>query len=511
MSVDPKTWVSRDGLEAPEMLRDRGRLLYALYRDLPEAVVITDANRCVVDANPAFARTFGYALDEIVGKSLAVLYAHVEEFERRHKSTFDVSGEGSSAIQYTRLQRQDGSVFLAGFVGVRLRDASDNTIGHAGLIHDLTEKEGVAEDQGEVMERAVAERDDQVSTQKRTPAMMHSIDADGFIRSVSDQWLKRLGYREDQVIGRRSTEFLTEESRAYAVEVVLPEFWKKGYCERVPYTFLTSAGMPVDVELSATLDTTSGERRTLAILHDVSDRNRAIRMLEERNTNLRQFTQIASHDLQAPLRHISLFSEMLSEELDAGDLDSVRSTVDSIQTSTARLSDMVRALMEYTRVGDKVPRCVITEFGKIVQRAVKKLRPQLDNSGVRLEIEPLPAVECDPELMESVVSKLLSNAITFVAPERTPHVVIAGECSDETVCLSVTDNGIGIPAEFRERVFEPLKRLHGPDSEYPGTGIGLALCRRIVEAHGGAITVSGGQEHGSRFTIELPRTKNSGE
>ena len=185
---------------------------------------------------------------------------------------------------------------------------------------------------------------------RRTPAMLHSIDADGCIQEVSDFWLQRLGYQREEVVGVKSVDFLTAGSRELALTEHLPDFWKSGKLVNVPLQFVARNGEVVDVELSAVVDHMHEDDadRTLAVLVDVTERNQVMRELELVNEELRQFNHLAAHDLQEPLRKVRYFGDMLRQAVKEANGEDTELALGVIGASAERASSLVSDLLAFS-------------------------------------------------------------------------------------------------------------------------------------------------------------------
>lgn len=479
--------------------------LVSLFENLPDAAVLTGVDRSILDVNAAFVRVFGYSRDEARELHPIELYPDPSSYERTRVAVEEAIGPHQSAQIYTHYRRKDGSTFPARATLMRLVDLSGEHVGFAGVFADLSDVASEREGLPEELAATAAERAFLTGLYNRTPALMHSIDSKGIIRTVSAAWLERFGYSEVEVIGRKSTDFLTDESRQRAIDVLLPEFWRTGRCVRVPYTMLTKAGDPVEVELSAVTDSSSGEVRTLALLEDVTERNQALRELEQRDRDLRNFTiQLAAHDLQSPLRHISVLADMIFEDVAEGNTDDLLAHARMIQRSARRGTTFVEGLRRYASIAPDCLDLAPTDLGELIRNACQQHQADIDSRLATLDIGPLPVVRCDPLLLEQAFAQIIGNALKYVAEDVAPCVIVRAVSSGDVVVLTFEDNGIGIPAEFRERIFEPLKRLHGHDSLYKGSGLGLALCRKIVEMHRGEISAVDPEGQGAKFVLRLP-------
>ena len=228
----------------------------------------------------------------------------------------------------------------------------------------------------------------------------------------------------------------------------------------------------------------------------------SVAALERSNTELQHFAYVASHDLQEPLRSISSFSSLLAERY-RGRLDEKADEyVSYLRGAATRMHDMITGLLSYSRLDARALPFERCDVRAVIDAALANLRASIDESGATVEILSAPAVDGDPSQLLQLFQNLIGNAIKFHNAEK-PHVTVDARWSDTAWEFSVADNGIGVEPRHAERIFQPFTRLHTPE-QYPGTGIGLAVCRRIVERHHGRIWVEPNRPHGSVFRFTLP-------
>ena len=225
--------------------------------------------------------------------------------------------------------------------------------------------------------------------------------------------------------------------------------------------------------------------------------------LEFLNQELQEFAFVASHDLQEPLRKIQAFGNLLEVScrdcLTDDGLDYLR----RMGKSANRMSALLDALLGYSRVATRPEQFVTANLSEIVRDAVSDLELSLSQAEARVEIGSLPTLEANPTQMRQLFQNLISNAVKYRRKEERLRIKVYGEVIDRSCMLYVEDNGIGFDEEYRDRIFRPFQRLHGRD-EYEGTGMGLAICRKITERHGGAITARSTPGRGSVFIATLP-------
>jgi PAS domain S-box-containing protein len=225
--------------------------------------------------------------------------------------------------------------------------------------------------------------------------------------------------------------------------------------------------------------------------------------LKRANQDLEQFAYSASHDLQEPLRSIKIFSQLLSDRYGNKLEDRAREFLGNVRVSASRMEMLVRDLLAYTQASmvDKAPEEV--DANAALQAALANLAGAIAETGAKVDFDPLPSVRVHASQLQQVFQNLISNAIKYHRAGISPVVHITARRENEGWLFSVIDNGIGIEAEFQERIFGLFKRLH-TGSEYSGTGIGLTLCQRIVERHNGRIWVESEPGAGSIFHFTVP-------
>ncbi|MEW6667568.1 MAG: MASE3 domain-containing protein [Thermodesulfobacteriota bacterium] len=228
--------------------------------------------------------------------------------------------------------------------------------------------------------------------------------------------------------------------------------------------------------------------------------------LEQSNRDLEDFAHVASHDLQEPLRKIQTFSDLLAGEGPEPLDDKARGYLVRMQRSAERMQSLVQDLLRYSRVASKAEPFTRFPLSNAAKEAVTDLAVPRGETGARIEIDDLPEVEADSVQMRQLFQNLIGNALKYCG-KRKPLVKVRGTSSpsDPVVEIHVQDNGIGFGEEYLEKIFKPFQRLHGKTSPYEGTGMGLAICRRIVERHGGSITARSRPGEGSTFIVRLPK------
>ncbi len=230
--------------------------------------------------------------------------------------------------------------------------------------------------------------------------------------------------------------------------------------------------------------------------------------LERSNADLMQFASIASHDLQEPLRMIGSYMGMLSLRYGPSLDDTAKTYIDFAVKGARRMQTLVSDLLTYSRAGTQALSKELVPFEGILQRSMENLQVAIQESQARIDFSQLPVVRADPVKMVQVVQNLLGNAIKFHRVGIPPQIEVLAEGEGPMWRFSVKDNGIGFDPKYGERIFLVFQRLHGA-SKYPGNGIGLSICRRIIEHHGGRLWAESALGSGATFYFTLPRVESS--
>ncbi|MFN0017644.1 MAG: sensor histidine kinase [Pirellulaceae bacterium] len=237
--------------------------------------------------------------------------------------------------------------------------------------------------------------------------------------------------------------------------------------------------------------------------------------LQRSNRELEQFAAVASHDLQEPLRKIQAFADRLQSHSHEQLGEKGQDYLDRILNSASRMRRLIDDLLAYSRVASKGLAFTTVHLNQIVREVTGDLEIRLQQSGGRVECGELPSVLADPMQMRQLFQNLLANSLKFHRPDFPPQIIISGETvshfqnsNGETeqglpVQVTIRDNGIGFEPAYREQIFDLFQRLHGRD-QYEGTGIGLAICKKIMERHGGTISAESKPGEGATFTLTLP-------
>jgi len=371
---------------------------------------------------------------------------------------------------------------------------------------------------GRVVERARAQEALRLSEAKF--AGIINISSDAIVSVDESQRITFFNQGAEQTFGYTAEEVLDQP-----LELLIPERHRPGHADRV-WEFGTSAVaarrmgergqisgrrkngevFPADASISKL--EVGGKRIYTAVLRDVTDRVQAQEVLARQaeelarsNAELEQFAYVASHDLQEPLRMVSSYTQLLARRYRDRLDDDAREFIGYAVDGVNRMQSLIADLLAFSRVGSRGGAFEPVELGGVLERALANLETAIEESGATVTADPLPTVRADRVQLGQLFQNLIGNAVKFRG-DAAPRVHLSAERRGGEWHFALSDNGIGIEPEYAERIFVIFQRLHGR-TEYPGTGIGLAICRKIVERHGGRIWVESRPGEGSTFHFTL--------
>jgi PAS domain S-box-containing protein len=380
------------------------------------------------------------------------------------------------------------------------------------------------------MANTIEQRDIQIrqaEAQYRTlieqiPAVTYAVEigANTNIRFISPQVEEFLGYQPSEWIKNPDLWFESiHPDERQEVQEKIRESRQKGTLYEAEYRIRSKRGNYLWVQDNAlpVIDTSGRALFMQGIMVDITARKKTEETLQEYNVKLERsnrelqdFAYIASHDLQEPLRKIQAFGERIETKYGEGLGDVGRDYLKRMQQSAARMQNLINDLLSYSRVTSKANPFIITDINKVLKDVLGDLGERFKITGGRAEVHDLPEIEVDPIQMRQLLQNLISNALKFHKPGIPPVLKIYCQMKDQNngrknqqVQLFVEDNGIGFDEKYLDRIFQPFQRLHGR-LEYEGSGIGLAICRKIVERHSGSITAKSMPGAGTTFIITLP-------
>jgi PAS domain S-box-containing protein len=350
------------------------------------------------------------------------------------------------------------------------------------------------------------------------PVACHEVDRNGVLLCVNQAECELLGFSEAEMVGRPIWDFMAPEDREKTRTGLLQRIADEQPLVPLEREYKRRDGSSVMMEIHQKRIRDEAGRPTglRTFLLDITQRKRAeITLLEQAdklsrsNAELEQFAYVASHDLQEPLRKIQAFGDRLKTKYEAGLGTEGLDYLTRMQNAAARMQILIQDLLSLSRVASHAKPFTSVDLGEVIHTVVSDLEMRLQDAKGRVEIGALPAIWGDRGQMAQLFQNLIGNGLKFRKPGENPVVKI--ESQPQTLAngaagwqISVGDNGIGFDEKYRDRIFQIFQRLHGRN-EYEGTGIGLAICRKIVDRHGGSVTANSSPGAGAKFIITLPQ------
>jgi len=339
-----------------------------------------------------------------------------------------------------------------------------------------------------------------------------SADESGTITDVNVGAERMFGYGPSELVGRPLTVLMPERFHDGFV-AGLKRFLETESSDVigsvVEFTGRRRDGGEFPLDLSLSEWSLHGVHHFTGVMRDISERKRAQEELKRSNEDLEQFAYAASHDLQEPLRmvtgYVGLLAQRYQGKLDEDADEFIGFAVDGAE----RMKELISDILEYSRVNSRPKPLASVPLDEVVEEATRNLSVALEESDGRVGHEDLPVVEGDRSQLLELFQNLIGNSLKFRSEEK-PLVRISAARDNGMWRVTVADNGIGIEPAYREKVFAVFQRLH-TRSEYPGTGIGLALCKRVVERHGGAIWIEPGSREGTTIHLTLKGADGAGD
>ena len=506
---------------------------YGLVSTVSDITAQHDAERRLKESEQRFRRTFelaGSGMAHIgmdrrftrVNRRLCEILGYSEEEllqltgrQISHPEDLDIineqrprlyKGEIDRIELEKRYLRKDGSVVWVHFTMTVERDAKGAPLYEIAVYEDITQQ----------LETQLRLRESEARFRQTFELAASGIGhvRDGRFVRVNRSLCEIFGYAEGELLGRHVKELSHPEDRD--VSDAPRERIRRGEAEsaRFEKRYLRADGAVIWCEVAVALvrDVYGVPQYEVAIFDEVTDRKKAEARLREAheelkrsNAELEQFAYVASHDLQEPLRMVASYAQLLGRRYEAKLDGDAREFMAYIVDGAARMKQLIEDLLAYSRVGTKGAEFKRVNAEDALKRALFNLRVAIEEAGAVVTNDPLPALSGDEVQLGQLLQNLMSNALKFRS-DSVPRIHIGVTESAKEYAFEVRDNGIGIEPQYYERIFMVFQRLHNK-GEYPGTGIGLAICKKVVERHGGRIWVESHPGAGSSFYFTLPKER----
>lgn len=468
----------------------------------PVSIVITNIQGNIEYANPKFLETTGYQLDELIGKNNRILksgYTVAAEY----KQLWQALKSGNSWQGEFHNRKKNGELYWETASLSPIKNAQGQTTHYLAIKEDITQRKLTEE----ARKRAVERNDLLVS---HAPYCIHEIDLSGNLIAMNQSGLQMLGLQQEKdIIGVPYLNAVCADDLPRITQKLQDAF--KGQSSVFEFAsgdgkYYQSSFIPLP-ELSGKIG------HIMGISIDMTDQKNNEALLKKQaielkssNDELENFAYIASHDLQEPLRMVSSFLNLLNKKLDSQLDEESRQFIHYATDGANRMKILIKDLLLFSRVGANKELFSTFNMSDILQYSIQVLKDKIDDSRAVIDIQAMPLVNGNKTLFNQLFVNLLSNALKYHSAKQIK--IDIGFTEDEMAyTFFVKDNGIGIKPEYYERIFVIFQRLHNQVS-YSGTGIGLAICKKIVDIHRGKIWVQSEPDKGTVFYFTLPKKLN---
>jgi PAS domain S-box-containing protein len=515
--------LNREVLErkrAEAQLYAQRELLRATLESIGDGVIATDVSGKATFLNPIARSLTGWTQEDAAGRPLEELFVihneHTGAVVENPVHRAFREGRIVGLESHTVLRAKDGRSIPIDDSAAPIRNASGEITGAVLVFRDVSERQRTDRARQEAVEelRRTAEFDEAVMSNMAEG--LYTVDAQGLVTYINPAAEKFFGWTADELRGKHmhdTTHHHHPDGTVFpAAECPGLQVLRQGR-ELVEHedTFIRKDGTFFDVVFSSSPLKAGDEIRGLIVVfRDVSESKRKERQLRSTNQalvraneDLNQFAFAASHDLQEPLRMITSYSQLLAKSFPVQLETDAELCLDFITQGTTRMSELLADLLAYTQVSDSdlSSAANIVDLNVVFQKTLENCKAAIEDSGAIVTSDPLPSLRgYEPHFIQ-LLQNLIGNAIKYRA-DQAPRIHVSAEQTGSMWRLAVADNGIGIAPAYQRQIFGVFKRLHG--KELPGTGIGLAICQRVVERYGGQIWVESQLNEGATFFCTFP-------
>jgi PAS domain S-box-containing protein len=474
-----------------------GLLLGEIVNSSDDAIISKDLNGVITSWNISAERLFGYTAEEAIGKSVTILIPSDRLDEEPKILSRLKRGERVDHFETIR-QRKDGALLDISLTISPVKNKEGNIIGVSKIARDITERK-----RAEAALLASEARFRQLADSM--PQIVWCARPDGYIDYYNERWYEFTGFSRD-AFGDKSWEPILHpddlqncretwygsirSGNPYHIEC---RFWDR---REQSWRWFMGRALPAR-------DAGGNIVKWFGSCTDIDVQKRVEDELRRANQDLEQFAFSASHDLQEPLRSIKIHSELLEKTCGEGLDGQALNFLKYVRDGATRMEMLVRDLLAYTQVTKFEKPQELADAEEALNATLANLAGAVSETGARITADPLPSLRVHGAHLQQLFQNLIGNALKYRSPNEPPVVHVTAKRQSDYWVFSVSDNGMGIDSEYKEKIFGLFKRLHTSD-EYSGTGIGLAICHRIVDRYHGRIWVESEPGRGSTFRFTLP-------
>ena len=466
-----------------------------------DAIITESLDGTIKSWNMGARKIYGYSAEEILGKDVSIL--EPDDLKGEIKRLIEKTKQEERIQHYETLRlKKDGTVINVSITLSPIFDLSGKFVAISCIGRDITD--------GKAAEEKLRESEEKYRNIVETANEgILIIDDEAVVTYANKKLTNMLGYSLEEGIGKPIWSFVNEESKD-VVKLNL-EKSRQGINDSYELKLIKKDGSSAWIHLSYKAFFNKDGRfvGSLSMLTDITERKKAEEMLKLKleelarsNEELEQFAYVSSHDLQEPLRMITSYLQLLQKRYQGKLDDKADKYINFAVDGASRMQNLIQALLEFSQVSTRNRELEPTNCNFILNQALFNLKLMIRDNKATISHDPLPKVLTDSTQLIQVFQNMILNGIKFHS-EEAPKIHVSADKKASEWVFSVQDNGIGIDPKYSEKIFEIFKRLHKREN-YNGTGIGLAICKKIVERHGGRIWVESELGKGSTFYFTLP-------
>ncbi len=484
-----------------------------IFENASDMINIVTPEGKILYVNNAWRKTLGYTEEELKGESIYffVCTKDREKFRSYRNEVIHTCKTGE-VVSFSFLSKNNKEIIVEGGVSCKYRDGKPEYT--QGIFRDVTRRVQ-NEEKLRFYTEQVLEREEKIKQLiQNAPDAIIVINEQSQINIWNPKAEEIFGWKAEEVLGLTLGETIIPIQYREGHERGMQRFLTTGephiLNKTIEITALKKDGTEFYISLTISKADLPQGILFVSFVRDITEHRRQQQELEEKrmqlersNLELEQYAWVTSHDLKEPLRKIMTFSNMLLSSPENKFNEEAEKKINKINDAAARMDKLIEAILLYSNISNTQQQFIKTDLNVILKEVLSDLEIRIANYQAKINAEPLPVIKGIPFQLRQLFQNLISNAIKYSKPNVIPVIDIGCKKSAHSFIISIKDNGIGFDKNYSEKIFQVFQRLV-PRHKYEGTGIGLALCKKIVENHGGTISATSKENEGACFQIVLP-------